>query len=120
MSNIANQLVAVAATLAGFVAHDLLTQHTPAPVDTIPTLAAAIDPITTRAIALDDLSVSDWLSASLRAEREALRAPGAAPTLATGPARPGAHAMQARIADARANDLRFDDSGRRNETAFLR
>lgn len=120
MSNIANQLVAVAATLAGFVAHDLLSQHAPTPTDVVPTLAASIDPVTTRALALNDLSDADWLSTSLRAERETLRAPRAASTVATAPARPSAHAMQARIADARVNDLRFGASGRRNETAFLR
>ncbi len=121
MSNIANQLIAVVATLSGFVAHDLLSQRSaPATLATVPTVSASLDTMTTRAISLDGLSVGDWLAASPRAERPAFALPAAAQGRATDSGRPIPYETDIGFADARVNDLRFDDPGRRVEPAFLR
>lgn len=121
MSNIANQLIAVVATLSGFVAHDLLSQRSaPATLATVPTVSASLDTMTTRAISLDGLSVGDWLAASPRAERPALALPAATQARATDSGRPIPYETDIDFAQARVNDLRFDDLGRRVQPALLR
>jgi hypothetical protein len=59
MSNIGNQVVAVVATLLGFIAHDFLTEaKTVAAVDAnIVVAAATVDPIVTRSVNMESLSV---------------------------------------------------------------
>lgn len=107
MSNIANQLVAVVATLLGFVTHDVLTQRQ-ATVPAVPVAAeAAVDPTVTRSIDLEGLSLT-WTMESLRAERVAQQGPVqrvSASTSATGSTLhdlkgvlAGSHVNQARIA----------------------
>ena len=58
MSNIANQVVAVVATLLGFVAHDFLSEaKTVSAVDTNIVVAAAnVDPMVTRSVNMESLS----------------------------------------------------------------
>lgn len=69
MSSIANQMMAVAATLMGFVAHDALTDRTAAPATQVAGIVQGdIHAAKTRAIDLDVLS-ADWLDPSPRAER---------------------------------------------------
>jgi len=67
MSNIGNQVVAIAATLLGFVAHDYLSE-----AKTIPALhtnrivaAADVDPIVTRSLNMGDLSLQSIESAAV-------------------------------------------------------
>lgn len=54
MSNVANQVVAVAATLLGFVAHDLLSDDkSVAPQDIAAATIPVADPIVTRSVKMD-------------------------------------------------------------------
>ena len=78
MSNIANQLVAVTATLLGFVAHDVLTerQATEAAAARVE-IAQAIDPVITRSIDLDRMTPGRVLDISMHNVRETVPAPGA-------------------------------------------
>jgi hypothetical protein len=59
MSNIGNQVVAVVATLLGFIAHDFLSEAKTIPtVNTDMVVAAAnVDPIVTRSVNMESLSV---------------------------------------------------------------
>lgn len=118
MSNIANQLIAVGATLLGFVAHDALTQRS-APTTAVAGLTqASIDPVVTRAINLESLS-AEWLSETPRAEREAqprplLRVSAAAAAPQVDPQR-----IDAQFADVRINNARVAAPGARSD-AFIR
>ena len=59
MSNVANQVVAVVATLLGFLAHDLLSETRMTANPTSTTVAAAdIDPVVTRSVDLGDLTLA--------------------------------------------------------------
>ena len=59
MSNVANQVVAVVATLLGFLAHDLLSEIRTTANPTSTTVAAAdIDPVVTRSVDLGDLTLA--------------------------------------------------------------
>ena len=67
MSNIGNQIVAVVATLLGFIAHDYLSE-----AKTIPALntnmivaAADLDPIVTRSVNMEGLSLQSVESAAV-------------------------------------------------------
>ncbi|MBX9454535.1 MAG: hypothetical protein KL863_00130 [Rhizobium sp.] len=112
MSNIANQLVAVVATLLGFVTHDLLTERQATSI----AADIALDPVVTRSIDLDGLSLS-WTMESLRAERVAQESPVqhvSASTSATGsdlrhvtPAFADSHLNHARIAAPEGRADRF-------------
>jgi hypothetical protein len=59
MSNIGNQVVAVVATLLGFIAHDFLSETNTVPaIDTNMVVAAAnVDPVVTRSVNMESLSV---------------------------------------------------------------
>lgn len=121
MSNIANQLVAVVATLLGFVAHDILSGRNAAPtVVATAALSAPVDPIVTRSVDLE-VSPRDWLAVSMRAEREALRAPAArmpASTLAA--ARPDPCDDETELAGIRVNEARSVAPAISADAAFLR
>lgn len=116
MSNIANQLVAVVATLLGFVTHDLLTERQATPPVTSIAADIALDPVVTRSIDLDGLPLS-WTVESLRAERVAQESPVqhvSASTSATGsdlrhvtPAFADSHLNHARIAAPEGRADRF-------------
>ncbi|UVC07750.1 hypothetical protein IHQ71_21550 [Rhizobium sp. TH2] len=96
MSNIGNQIVAVVATLSGFVAHDFLSEaKTVSTTDTNIVVAAAnVDPIVTRSVNLESLSVKFIETAAI--------APAAMP------------AAPASGVTIRTAAVKFDDS----ETAF--
>jgi hypothetical protein len=98
MSNIGNQIVAVVATLLGFVAHDFLSDaKTVSTNDTNIVVAAAnVDPIVTRSVNMESLSV------------EFVETTAIAPA-----AMPGAPASSVTI---RTSAVKFDDS----ENAFAR
>ena len=106
MSSVANQLVAVAATLLGFVAHDALTERRATQTAATVEIAQAVDPIVTRSIDLDGVSLADVLETSPRAERESLRAPAARLSLATAPARADVATTETELADIRVNAAR--------------
>jgi hypothetical protein len=117
MSNIANQLIAVAATLLGFVAHDALTQRD-APTTVAAFTQTSVDPIVTRAINLEGLS-ADWLSETRRAEREGqlrplLRISGAAAAPRVDPRQ-----VASEFADVHISKARVAAPGGRND-AFIR
>lgn len=67
MSNIGNQVVAVVATLLGFIAHDFLSEAKTVPaVDTNVVVAAAnVDPVVTRSIDMESLSVQSVESVAI-------------------------------------------------------
>jgi hypothetical protein len=67
MSNIGNQVVAVVATLLGFIAHDFLSEaKTVATVDTNMVVAAAdVDPIVTRSVSMESLSIQSVESVAI-------------------------------------------------------
>jgi hypothetical protein len=116
MSNIANQLVAVGATLLGFVAHDALTERgAPATVVASAT-EAAIDPVVTRSIDLQALS-ADWLAETRRAERAAQLRPAMRISRATAAARPDPRNVDAEFADI--DHARITAPGLRSD-AFIR
>ena len=81
MSNIANQVVAVVATLLGFIAHDFLMEAKTATNNSPVVVAAAanVDPIVTRSVALGNLSLDSQCStagletASIALERTPVR-----------------------------------------------
>jgi hypothetical protein len=118
MSNIANQLVAVVATLLGFVAHDALTQRS-TPVTVVASATeATIDPVVTRALNLDGIS-SDWLNETARAERAAQPRPLMRVSAAAVAPRLDPHHVDAEFADIRINHARVAAPGVRND-AFIR
>lgn len=59
MSNIGNQVVAVVATLLGFIAHDFLTEARPIANTSANVIVAAadIDPVVTRSVDMEGLSL---------------------------------------------------------------
>jgi hypothetical protein len=117
MSNIANQLIAVVATLLGFVAHDALTQRN-APTTVVAGLSQAnIDPVVTRAINLEALS-AEWLSETPRAERQAQPRPLLQASAATAP-QVDPQRIDAEFADVRINNARVAAPGAHND-AFIR
>lgn len=106
MSNIANQLVAVVATLMGFVAHDVLSERqAPDTAATNVAMVEAIDPIVTRSIDLDGVSADHFLDMSKSAEREAQRAPASRVTAAA-PVREDVAATATEVAGISINDAR--------------
>ena len=118
MSNIANQLVAVGATLLGFVAHDALTERgAPATVVASAT-EASVDPIVTRSVNLEGLSI-DWLAETPRAERAAQLRPVISVSAATIAARPDPRRANAVLAGIRINHVRVAAPGIRGG-AFIR
>ena len=121
MSNIANQLIAVVATLLGFVAHDILSERNVAPsVIANAALSAPHDPTTTRSIDLEG-SPRDWLAVSMRAERGALRAPAARmPPGTLAAARPDPYDDETELAGIRVNDARSIAPAVSADAAFLR
>lgn len=96
MSNIGNQVVAVVATLLGFIAHDFLSdaKMVPAANNNIIVASADVDPIVTRSVNMESLSVQSVESVAI--------APAAVP---------GAPANRV---TARTAAVKFDDV----ETAF--
>jgi hypothetical protein len=84
MSNIANQLVAVAATLAGFAAHDTLTSRHGSQQIVVGVAPNETSRTVTRAIDLSTIA-ADWPTGSPRAEpvaqlRPALHRPSRTPS----------------------------------------
>lgn len=119
MSSIANQLVAVVATLLGFVAHDALTERSAPATVVASTSEAAIDPVVTRSVNLEGLSV-DWLAETPRAERAVQLRPAMRVSGATAAARPDHHHhVDAQFADVRINHVRATAPGQQIG-AFLR
>lgn len=96
MSNIGNQIVAVVATLLGFVAHDFLSEAKTVSTNdaNIVVAAATIDPIVTRSVNMESLSVEIVETAAI--------APAAMPS------------APASSVTIRTASVKFDDS----ETAF--
>ena len=91
MSNIGNQVVAVVATLLGFIAHDYLTEARPVANSSANVIVAAdINPTVTRSVDMQDLSLEAATSLPV--------APAAMP------AAPAA-AMTGRTAAVKAEDL---------------
>ena len=118
MSNIANQLIAVGATLLGFVAHDALTERG-APARLVASAVdASVDPVVTRSIDLQGLS-ADWLAETPRAERAAQLRPMIGLSRATAAARPDLRHVDAEFADIRINHARVAAPGMRSG-AFIR
>jgi hypothetical protein len=107
MSNIANQLVAVTATLLGFVAHDVLTerQATEAAAARVE-IAQAIDPVITRSIDLDRMTPGRVLDISMHNVRETVPAPAARVSAATAPARVDTASTGAELAGIRIHAAR--------------
>lgn len=118
MSNIANQLVAVVATLLGFVAHDALTERSAPATILASATEASVDPVVTRSVNLEGLS-ADWLSDTPRAERAIQLRPAMRVSSATAAARPGPHHVEAEFADIRINHARVAAPGARSD-AFIR
>lgn len=118
MSNIANQLIAVVATLLGFVAHDALTQRSAPATIVASAVEVAVDPVVTRSVNLEGLS-SEWLSDTPRAERAAQLRPAMRVSDATTAARPDLHHVAVEFADVRVNDARVAAPGARTD-AFVR
>ena len=119
MSNIANQLIAVMATLLGFVAHDALTQRrVPATAVVASATDVAIDPVVTRSLNLEAIS-ADWLHDTPRLER--LIQPRPAMRISAAAVAPQVDSQQvdAELADIRINDARVAGPGERND-AFIR
>ena len=120
MSNIANQLVAVVATLLGFVAHDALRERDVAPATVIASAVnAPADTVVTRAIDLEGIS-ADWMNDTPRAERAQQLSPAMPASDGTAAARPTGRAKNAQFADVRVNDARFASMNRSVDTRFLR
>jgi hypothetical protein len=120
MSNIANQVVAVAATLLGFVAHAALSERdVPAASVAVATLSSAVDPIVTRGIALDGMPVEEWLSVSPRAKHAALPAPAARISDRTAATRPSLH-RETEFAGVRVNETRYAPRSHDADVTFLR
>lgn len=118
MSNIANQLVAVVATLLGFVAHDALTNRS-APVTVVASATEAlIDPVVTRAVNFEGIS-ADWLNETARAERAAQPHPLMHVSAAAAAPRVDPHNVNTEFADIRINRARVAAPGARND-AFIR
>jgi hypothetical protein len=107
MSNIANQLVAVAATLLGFVAHDVLTerQATEAAAARVE-VAQAIDPVITRSIDLESRLMGRALDISMHNGRAAVSAPATRLSAATAPARLDMSTRGTELADIRIHAAR--------------
>ena len=116
MSNIANQLIAVGATLLGFVAHDTLTERGAPATIVASATEVAIDPVVTRSIDLQGLS-ADWLAETPRAERASQLRPMIRVSLAA--ARPDPRRTDAVFADIRVNHARVAAPGMRSG-AFVR
>lgn len=118
MSNIANQLVAVVATLLGFVAHDALTNRS-APATVVASAPEAlIDPVVTRAVNLEGIS-ADWMNETARAERAAQARPLIRVSVAAVAPRVDPHHVDAEFADIRIKRARVAAPGMRND-AFTR
>jgi hypothetical protein len=119
MSNIANQLIAVVATLLGFVAHDALSGRN-APQTAVVASAAeiVIDPVVTRSIDLDGLR-AEWLSGAPRAERVPQLRPAARASSATAATRPDPRHADIEFADVRINQVRVAAPGMQ-AGAFIR
>lgn len=103
MSNIANQVVAIVATLLGFAAHDALTERTAPAVVVADAANTAVDPVVTRSVNLEGLS-ADWLSETPRAERAIQARPilrVSAATIAARPDHAGADSAHALVNKAR-------------------
>ena len=119
MSNIANQLIAVAATLLGFVAHDTLVQRSaPAVAIVASATEAAVDPIVTRSLNLEAIS-ADWLDDTPRAERAIQPRPLMRVSAAAAAPQVDIHHIDAHFAGVRVNNLRVAAPGAR-EDAFIR
>ena len=119
MSNIANQMMAIAATLLGFVAHDALTERSAPATSVASAVQSDVDPVVTRAIDLDAIS-ADWLNASPRAERAAQPSPAMPMSEGTAAARIDPFATETEFADVRANDMRVAPDSRMIDAGFLR
>ena len=118
MSNIANQLVAVVATLLGFVAHDTLTERSAPETVVASAVDVSVDPIVTRSVNLEGLS-ADWLAASPRAERATQLRPVMRISPPTAAARTDAYDVNVVFADIRINHVRVAAPGQRTD-AFIR
>ena len=119
MSNIANQLIAVVATLLGFVAHDALTQRS-APNTAVVASApeALVDPVVTRSLNLEAIS-ADWLNDTPRAERVTQPRPLMRVSAAAAAPQVDPQRVDAQFADVRINNARVAAPGARND-AFIR
>lgn len=79
MSNIGNQVVAVVATLLGFITHDFLTETKPVANTTANVIVAAadVDPMVTRSVDMETLSLDIHTSLAITPAASP-RAPAAA------------------------------------------
>lgn len=119
MRNIANQIMAIAATLLGFIAHDVLSERNARATFVASAVQANVDPVVTRAIDLDGIS-TDWMSESPRAERAAQPSPARSMSAGTAAARIDPFAIETEFADVRVNNVESAPDGRRIDAAFLR
>lgn len=119
MSNIANQMVAVAATLLGFVAHDALSERGAPTISVASAVQSDVDPVVTRAIDLDAIS-ADWLNDSPRAERAAQPSPSMPMSEGTAAARIDPFAVETEFADVRVNTVESAPDSRTIGAGFLR
>jgi hypothetical protein len=107
MSNIANQLVAVTATLLGFIAHDVLTERQAAEdVAAGIDIAQAIDPVVTRSIDLGGATLGREFDVSRRNLGEIVPAPATRVSTATAAARLDTASTGAELADIRIHAAR--------------
>lgn len=119
MSNIANQLTAVVATLLGFVAHDALNERN-APQTAVVASApeVVIDPVVTRSVDLEGLP-AEWLAGAPRAGRAQQPRPAARVPSATAATRPDPRHTDVQYADVRINQVRVAAPGMQ-AGAFIR
>jgi hypothetical protein len=119
MSNIANQVIAVAATLLGFVAHDVLSdRNQPAPMVASATIPTGIDPVVTRSVEVAGVDTGAWMLVSPSIGRAAIKAPPAPDAQATVATRPRLAAHATDVARLRLDDIRLEAPGR--DTTLLR
>lgn len=119
MSNIANQIMAVAATLLGFIAHDALTERDAPSTLVASAVQSDVDPVVTRAIDLDKIS-ADWLNESPRAERAAQPSPAMPVSEGTSAARIDPSVIETEFADVRVNTDESAPDSRAIGSGFLR
>ena len=119
MRNIANQIMAIAATLLGFIAHDVLSERSAPATLVASAMQANVDPVVTRTIDLDGIP-TDWMNESPRAERAAQPGPAISMSSGTAAARIDPFAIETEFANVRVNNVESAPDSRRIDAAFLR
>jgi hypothetical protein len=122
MSNIGNQIVAVAATLLGFVAHDFLSEaKTVSTNDTNVVVAAAnVDPIVTRSVNMESLSV-EFVETAAIAPAAMPKAPASRVTMRTAAVKfDDSETAFASVNDVRGNGIPVETSVSDHAAGYVR